>query len=297
MSKPTTLSSKVKERYQNLRTDLKKWPRHTLVELLIGGTLIFALLLVGIFGDFLVPYDPQLRHPTQKNVSPNFDFLMGTDQLGRDIFSRVIFGTRESITVAFISVIISFVLGAPLGVVSGYFGGPLDKILTILADSFWGFPTIIMAILIAWILGPSAINTAIAVGVAVTPRFFRIVRSEALSIKEWTFIEAERSLGASAKRIIFYHVFPNTFPSLLVLMTLGIGQSIIAISGLGFLGLGLPPPTPEWGTDIGRARFFLPIGVWWSTIFPAVMIFITVFAFNLFGEGLGTILKPKYKGR
>jgi ABC-type dipeptide/oligopeptide/nickel transport system permease subunit len=161
-------------------------------------------------------------------------------------------------------------------------------------DAWWAFPAIIFAILIAVMLGASATNTALAVGIAAAPSYSRVVRSITLSLKELPFIEAERCIGAGSFRIIFVHIFPNTLPSVLVLSTLGLGQAILTVSGLGFLGLGIPPPIPEWGTDLGAARGALVSGVWWASAFPGVMILLAVIGFNLLGEGLRPLVTPGY---
>jgi len=284
----------IQELYGKLRKELRKYPKIIMAELFVGLGMLAALLILSFLGEFIIPYNP-LSLSNDLLVPPNLAHIMGTDNLGRDIASRVFAGAQISLTVAIIATAISVAIGTPLGVLSGYIGGKTDKILTLVADTFWGFPVIVLAMLVAWLMGPNAINTAFAVGIAVSPSFFRIVRSETLSIKEMVFVEAEKALGASSKRIAFLHILPNTLPSVFVLVTLRVGRSIIAVAGLGFLGLGVPPPTPELGTDLGVAREFLISGAWWLVVFPTLTIFLLTVCFNLISEGLGAIWKPKMK--
>lgn len=280
--------------FTKLHRELKKFPKATLIQLFVGLGILTSLLILSFLVDFIIPFDP-IAIGDDLLVPPNSVYIMGTDHLGRDIASRTFTGTQISLVVAMVATALSVTIGLPLGVLSGYIGGKVDKILTLLADAFWGVPTIILAMMVAWLLGPSVINTALAVGLAVSPAFFRIARSETLSIKELVFIEAEKALGASSKRIAFRHILPNTLPSVFVLVTLRIGKSIVSVAGLGFLGLGVPPPTPELGTDLGVAREFLIGGYWWLIVFPILMIFLLTISFNLISEGLGVIWKPKLK--
>jgi peptide/nickel transport system permease protein len=274
---------------------LRKMPPGDLRQLVVGSVILMVLVVFAAFPILVAPYDP-LAFSGGINSPPSWAHLWGTDNLGRDVFSRSIAGARSSLMVSLVSVLISILLGAPAGAVSGYFGGRIDKTSTMVVDAWWAFPTIVFAILISVMLGASAINTALAVGIAVSPSFFRVVRSLTISLKELPFIEAERCIGAHSLRIIFVHIFPNTLPSILVLATLGVGQAILAVSGLGFLGVGIPPPIPEWGTDLGAARGALVSGIWWASAFPGVMILITVVGFNLFGEGLRVLVTAGYRG-
>lgn len=280
--------------FRKLFSELRKFPKFVVAELFAGIAILLLLFVLSFFANFIVSHDP-LTLSDEILVAPNSAHIMGTDNLGRDVASRTFNGTLVSLVVGLISTVISVAIGLPLGILSGYKGGKLDKLMTLIADTFWGFPLLILAILVAWLLGPSPINTAVAVGLVMSPAFFKVARSETLSIKELAFIEAEKALGASVSRITFRHILPNTLPSVFVLMTLRIGRSIIAVAGLGFLGLGVPPPTPELGTDLGVARNFLISGSWWLVFFPSLLIFLLTIDFNLLGEGLGAIWKPKLK--
>lgn len=265
------------------------------MEFYAGFSITAVLLVFAAIPDFVTPYSPY-QFSNSLLSPPTGTHLWGTDALGRDVLSRSIAGSQSSLIVAFSSVLLSLLLGAPFGAISGYYGGWVDRVTTMIMDAWWAFPTIVFAIMIAVMLGPSALNTALAVGVAAAPSFFRVVRSLTLPMKELPFIEAERCIGSKNSRIIFHHIFPNTIPSILVLATLGVGRAILSVSGLGFLGVGIPPPVPEWGTDLGAARAALVSGAWWASAFPGVMILITVIGFNLLGEGLRALVTPGSRG-
>jgi len=218
---------------------------------------------------------------------------MGTDTLGRDVLSRVLWGGRASLAVAIIATLLSMGVGSPLGALSGYFGGKLDTVLTSVMDTLYCFPCYILALLIAVILGPEATNISIAVGISYIPEYFRVVRSIALNIKEKTFIEAEKVLGASHFRIVFIHIMPYTLSSISVMVSMGVADSILAVAGLGFLGLGVRPPTPEWGTDMRWGRDVFLTGSWWISLFPGIFVFLSVLGFNLLSEGINSLLKER----
>jgi peptide/nickel transport system permease protein len=266
------------------------------VMLLIGSGLVLSLTLIVVFAQFISPSDP-LGMSFQSLQPPSIEHLMGTDTLGRDILSRVIYGGRASMTVAFLSVLLALLVGAPFGSLSGYFGGTLDRIGGIVIDALYAFPSILLAILIASALGPGVMNTAIAVGFSMIAQYFRVVRSITLSIKERLFVEAEKALGAGDFYIIFRHVMPYCVSSLIALITLSIAYAIISVAGLGFLGIGIPPPTPEWGTDLNLGRQPIASGVWWPTTFPGLMTFVAVLGFNMLGDGLDAIFNPAARKR
>jgi len=260
--------------------------------------LVGAMLIIGIaFLDILVTLGLLGSNPlvsTDKVLSsPSLEHIMGTDQLGRDIFSRVSYGATFSLSVAFIAVVISSCAGSVTGALSGFVAGKLDRVLSIVFDAMYAFPGIILAILISAMIGAGTINTAIAISIGYVPQFFRVVRGLSLSIKERPFIEATRALGAKASNLIFRHILVYAVPSIIALMTLSMGSAILDVSGLGFLGLGLPPPIPEWGTDLGRGRDYITAGVWWSSSFPGLMIVIAVLGFTLLGKGLDEILRAR----
>jgi len=269
-------------------------PKSSKIMFITGIFLFFIIFFLTIFVHFFA-YDPLLT--TGELFSPpSFKHIMGTDQLGRDVFSRVCYGTAPSLTIAFIAVILSLTVGTPIGAVSGHFAGKVDRIFSVIFDALYALPGIILAILIAAMVGPGVINTSVAISVEFIPPYFRVVRGIALSFKERPFIEALRALGARPRDLIFRYMI-YALPSIIALMVLNMGSAILAVSGLGFLGLGLPPPTPEWGTDLGRGRDFITMGVWWISLFSGLMIVISVIAFNLVGEGLHEILGTKTSGK
>jgi peptide/nickel transport system permease protein len=266
------------------------------VTTLIGATIISILMFFMVAPSFVAPYDPDNITPDVL-IPPNDDHILGTDPLGRDILSRIVYGTRMSFQVAFVAVILAMAIGVPLGSISGYFGGKIDKLLTLPVDSLYAFPTMLTALTVAFVLGAGATNTGIAIAIGTIPTFFRIARSIVVSVKELTFVEAERLLGAGDLYIIFRHLLPHVIPSVLVLATISVSRALLVGAGLGFLGVGVPPPTAEWGADLNVGRSVLASGIWWPTTFPGLMIFISSIGFNLLGEGMNVILSPKFRVR
>ncbi|WP_313640401.1 ABC transporter permease subunit [Paenibacillus sp.] len=261
---------------------------------LVAAFFIILLFLIAIFGPFLTPYNPD---------EPNYDALMqgpsakhwaGTDEYGRDILSRLIDGTRLTLAVSLSSVLIAGVLGTILGLVSGYYGGWLDRIIMRGSDVLFSFPDLLLAIGIVAILGPGLSNVVIAVAVFGTPSFARIIRSVTLSAKETLFVEAARSMGAKNHRIIWRHIFPETVPSIIVNLSMKIGGAILAAASLSFLGMGAKPTEPDWGAMLSMGRDYLSIAPH-IVYFPGLAIFLTVLAFNLVGDGLRDALDPKMK--
>ena len=222
---------------------------------------------------------------------PSVSNIMGTDQLGRSLFARVGFGTTYSLLVALISVTISVCVGSILGAFSGFLGGKIDRVTSLAFDALYALPPLIIAILIAAMIGAGIVNTGLAIAIGYMPQYFRIVRSIMFSIKERPFTESTRAIGAGSINLIFRHMMPYAIPSIIALMTLNMGSGIVDVAGLGFLGLGLPPPTPEWGTDLGRGRDFITAGDWWPSTFPGLMIVVTVLGFTLLGQGLGELFR------
>ncbi len=261
---------------------------------MIAAFFIGFLFIVALIGPFIAPYSAV--EPDYENIlsAPSMQHLAGTDAFGRDIFSRIIEGTRISLFVGLSSVFFSAVLGTILGLVSGYYGGWLDNMIMRICDVLFAFPGILLAIGIIAILGPGLGNVVIAVAIFGIPTFARIVRSSTLSIKETLYVESARSVGASAKRIIFKHIFPSTLSSIIVYFTMRIGTAILTAASLSFLGLGAQPPSPEWGAMLSAGRDFLNTAPH-VTFFPGLSIFITVLAFNLLGDGLRDALDPKMK--
>lgn len=228
--------------------------------------------------------------------APGGGFLLGTNQVGQDLFSRLIWGTRVALLIGFASAGVALVLGVPLGLISGYAGGKLDRLLTVVMDSLYAFPGLILAIAITAVLGPSIVNVIVAISVLYIPTYFRIVRGQTLSVKEEVYVEAARSIGARATSILRRYIYPNVIPSVSVIFSVNIADAILTGAGLAFLGLGLPPSIADWGIDINRGREFIQTA-WWLITFPGVAIALVVLAFTMLGEGLTEILNPKLRDR
>jgi peptide/nickel transport system permease protein len=236
------------------------------------------------------------EHPGElKTVGQPFGkrFIMGTDNLGRDVFSRILHGAGVVLKVAFLSAIFSALVGVPLGLLSGFIGGRLDRVVSLIMDSVYSFPGLILAIAMAAMLGPGVLNMAIAISVVYVPTYFRVVRGQTLSVKEELYVEAARSLGARAASILRLYVFPNVIPSIVVVFSMNIADAILTEAGLSFLGLGIDPSRPDWGYDLSKGKAFLPGGYWWIITFPGMMIALVALGFALLGEGLNEILNPR----
>lgn len=250
------------------------------------------LFLIVIFGPLIVPYNPQEGDYANLLQSPTLSHLAGTDEFGRDVLSRLIVGARLSLGVGISAVLLGAVAGTVLGLISGFFGKWVDRIIMRGCDILFAFPDLVLAIGMVAILGPGLKNVIIAIAFFSTPSFARIVRGETLEIKEKLFIDAEKSIGAKKGRIIFRHVFPQTFSTIIVYITMNVGGAIISAASLSFLGLGGSPSSPEWGAMLSSSRDY--IGQAFHLIFfPGFCVFITVLALNLFGDGLRDVLDPK----
>jgi peptide/nickel transport system permease protein len=240
--------------------------------------------------------------PEILEANPNFEvvlsglgtsFPLGTDNLGRDYVSRIIWGARTIMSVALASALLSSVIGVTLGLISGFASGALDRILSLVMDSIYSFPGLLLAIAMVAMLGPGLVNVAVAVSVVYIPTFFRVVRGQVLSVKEELYIEAAQSLGASAFSILTRYIFPNVIPSIVVVFSLNVADAILTEAGLSFIGLGLPPDIPDWGYDVSKGHSFLVAGHWWMITFPGIMITLVATGFSLLGEGLSEILNPR----
>jgi glutathione transport system permease protein len=260
---------------------------------LAAGVFVLLLIAVSIAGPHLVPYDPENYFDYDAlNAGPSAAHWFGVDALGRDIFSRIVAGTRISLAAGFVSVAIGAIIGTFFGLLAGYYEGWWDRITMRVADVLFAFPGILLAIGIVAILGNGMINVIAAVAVFSIPAFARLVRGNTLMLKQLTYIEAARSIGASDWTIIMRHILPGTISSVIVYLTMRIGTSIITAASLSFLGLGAQPPTPEWGAMLNEARADM-VTAPHIALFPSVAIFLTVLAFNLLGDGLRDALDPK----
>ncbi|MEJ2147925.1 MAG: ABC transporter permease subunit [Chloroflexota bacterium] len=236
-------------------------------------------------------------YPSLEIVSPlraggDKGFLMGTNQIGQDVFSRIIWGTRIALIVGLSSAIVALVLGVPLGLFSGFIGGSGDRVLTLVMDSLYSFPGLILAIAITAVLGPGIGNIIVAIAVLYIPTYFRIVRGQTLAVKQELYVEAARSLGARPRTILFQYIFPNVIPSVVIIFSVNVADAILTEAGLSFLGLGLPPDTPDWGIDLARGQDYLR-RAWWLITFPGLMVSLVTLAFSMFGESLAEILNPR----
>lgn len=261
---------------------------------MLGLITIIAIILIAIFADFIAPYHYAEQNLRAKSLPPSREHLLGTDHLGRDVLSRLIYGSRTSILVGFLGVGFSLLLGVPLGAIAGYYGGKVDSIIMRFCDIFLAIPAILLAIAIVSALGGSTINVMIAVGISYTPRFARLIRGSVLSIREEEFIEGAKCLGASDARIIMKHILPNAMAPIIVQSTLNVAGAILSAAGLSYIGLGAKPPTAEWGQMLSSGQDHIR-NAWWMSTFPGVAIAITVLALNLFGDGLRDALDPRLK--
>lgn len=261
---------------------------------IIGFIFILLVTCVAIFAPWIATHNPLATDISRKLEPPSLSHLFGTDQLGRDIFSRIVYGSRISLQAGITIVGIAMVVGILLGSVAGYFGGWIDEAITRVTDIFLSLPSLVLALAVAAALGPSLINAVIALSAVWWPWYTRLVRGQILSIKENPYVEAARAAGASNLRIIFLHVLPNCISPIVVLATLDLGFAILTAAGLSFIGLGAQPPTPEWGAMLSDARNYIRES-WWCPTFPGLAVSITVLAFNLVGDGFRDILDPKFR--
>lgn len=258
----------------------------------IGGGIVIFFILLAIFGPMLTPIDPNATDITNKNQPPSADHWFGTDNYGRDMFTRIIHGAKLTLIVGFLSVMIGGVVGVIFGIVAGYYGGWVDTIIMRIMDVLLAFPGILLALAIVSVLGGSLTNMIIAIGIFSVPAFARIVRGSALSVRKLEYIDAMKALGASDLRIIFKHILPNVTSPIIVQATLRIATAVLTASGLSFLGLGAQPPAPEWGAMLSAGRTFMHDSPH-MVLIPGIMIVIVVLAFNIFGDGLRDALDPK----
>lgn len=264
---------------------------------LAAGAFVLLLVVIAVLAPHIAPYDPENYFDYDAlNAGPSMAHWMGVDSLGRDIFSRILAGTRISLAAGFFSVILGAIIGTVLGLMAGYYEGWWDRIVTRLCDVLFAFPGILLAIAIVAILGNGMVNVIMAVAVFSVPAFARLVRGNTLMLKGLTYVEAARSIGASDWTILMRHILPGTVSSIVVYFSMRIGTSIITAAGLSFLGLGAQPPTPEWGAMLNEARADM-VTAPHVAIFPSLAIFLTVLAFNLLGDGLRDALDPKIDRR
>ena len=261
----------------------------------VGGILFALVLVAALFAGWLAPFDPLDTDPTNALQPPGRDHWMGTDQLGRDIFSRVIHGARPSLIMGVAPMIISSIIGTASGMIIGYYGRWADLMMTRFSDIALAFPPILLALTVVAVLGPGLWSIALALGLSGIPFYLRMARGQVIQAKKAPFVQTAVSIGAGDARVMFRHIIYRVFPPILVMMTIHVAGAILAGAALSFLGLGIPPPTAEWGTMIQDGRQFLVLS-WWMAFFPGVALAITVFATNLLGDGLRDVIDPRSKG-
>lgn len=261
---------------------------------MIGTIIIFIFLAVAIFAPLIAPYSPTEQSMGERLLPPSSQHIFGTDQYGRDVFSRVVYGARVELWIIFIVSIISVIIGIIVGITAGYFGGAVDEILMRITDMFLAFPRLVLAMILTAVLGPNLTNTMIAISLVDWTVYARLGRAEAMKVKSQPYIEAIRAIGAKDLRIIVFHVLPMSISPVIVQLTLRMGTIILTAAGLGFLGLGAQPPTPEWGAIVSDGRNYL-VDQWWITTFPGIAIAFVVLGFNLLGDGIRDISDPRIR--
>ncbi len=262
----------------------------------LGAFLVLLLILAAVFAPVLATHPGDLTefHPSERLQGPSAEHFFGTDRMGSDIYSRILFGARITIAIAVIAIGVSVLIGVPIGLIAGYYRGWVSEGLMRISDIFLSVPQIVLAIAIAQTLGPSLENVILALSATYWPFWARLVYAETRSALNETYVEASIALGARPWRVMMLHVLPNISSSVIVRTTIGMGGTILTAAALGFLGLGPPPPTPEWGRMIAESREFLP-EAWWYATAPGIAIFLVVMGFNLLGDGLRDILDPRIR--
>ena len=263
---------------------------------MLGGMIVLVIIFIAVFADFLLDYDTQVigQNLAERLQSPNANHWFGTDELGRDIFFRILYGTRFSCSVGLVAVTIGLVIGVTLGAIAGFFGGWLEELIMRCTDILGAVPNMLMAIVIVSVLGQSIWNLMLAVGITSVPQFVRITRAAVLTVRNQEYVEASKSIGLNNRKIIFKHILPNCLSPIIVQATLRVASAIISASSLSFLGLGVPAPSPEWGALLSGGRKYIR-DYSYMTLFPGLAIMITVLALNLMGDGLRDALDPKLK--
>ncbi len=269
--------------------------RQTILKVGLVTVLLFLIVTALAQNSWFTPYDPIYYRDAPRLEGPSAQHWMGTDQLHRDVFSRVIAGGKASLIVAFGAVALSMSIGSVLGWISGFSGGFLDRFLSLTMDAIYSFPSMILAIVLVAMFGAGIGPMIWAVGVVYIPTYFRVTRAEVLQVRETTYVEAVRAVGASNVRIILRHVAPNTVNAIMAVSSFNLADAILTVAALSFLGFGLPPPAPDWGFDIQNGQKFLQSGSWWLITFPGLMIIALSLGFGLVGEGISDLVNPKRK--
>lgn len=274
------------QRYETLEEGL---------DALVNGEIDGFIASPEELGETLKDY-PALQQIRTLREEGEKGFLFGTNQIGQDVLSRIIWGTRIALIVGLSSAVVSFVIGVPLGLISGFVGGPFDRVLTLLMDSLYSFPGLILAITIAAVLGAGIGNIIVSIAVLYIPTYYRIVRGQTLQVKKELYVEAARSLGTKSRKILTKYIFPNVIPSVVIIFSVNVGDAILTEAGLSFLGFGLPPDTPDWGIDLARGQDYVR-RAWWLITYPGLMVTLVTLSFSMLGESLSEILNPRLTER
>ncbi len=279
---------------------LSQYPRLS-IQMMVAGIMITSLFVIAAlfspvlqsWGVLQSPIEALANTPHQP---PSTEHWFGTSRQGYDVFSRTLFGSQAALQVVLVATAMSLFVGVPLGMISGYLGGKLDKVLLFLMDTIYTLPGLLLSVTLAFVVGKGVFNAAIALSIAYVPQYYRVVRNHTVSIKTELFIEAARSMGASTWRVLSKYLFFNVIQSVPVLFTLNAADAVLVLGGLGFLGLGLPEQTPEWGMDLRQALDALPTGIWWTALFPGLALTLLVVGLSLIGEGLNELINPLSRG-
>jgi peptide/nickel transport system permease protein len=266
---------------------------------LAGWLVLFGVILTGgvivmtLISPWIVPHNPSAINIGPILTAPNSKFPLGTDDVGRDMLSRVIAGGGVMLQVAIVSVLVCLVIGVPLGLFSSHTGGLVDRFFSLIMDSIYAFPGLILAIAISLVLGRGVINMALSIAVVYIPSYFRVIRSQVLSIKELPYVEAANAAGAKKRTVLSRYILPNVLPSIVVVATVNFADAILTAAGLTFIGMGVPANVADWGWDLSNGQRLLPSGSWWVITFPGIMIILLALGFTLIGEGLSELLNPR----
>jgi peptide/nickel transport system permease protein len=260
---------------------------------IFGGILVSVVVVMTVISPWIAPHDPSAINVGRPLSPPSSQFPLGTDDVGRDMLSRIISGGGIMLQVAILSVIVCLMIGVPLGLFSSHTGGVIDRFVSLIMDSVYAFPGLILAIAIALVLGRGVINMALSIAVVYVPSYFRVIRSQVLSIKEMPYVEAANAAGARKRTVLSRYILPNVVPSIAVVATVNFADAILTAAGLTFIGMGVPVNVPDWGWDLTNGRRLLPSGAWWVITFPGVMIILLALGFTLMGEGLSELLSPR----
>ena len=258
-----------------------------------GAITVAIIVVITILSPWIVPYNPSTINVGQPLLPPNSQFRFGTNDLGQDVLSRVLSGGGIMLQVSILSVIVCLIIGVPLGLFSSYVGGVVDRAFSLIMDSIYAFPGLILAIAVALMMGRGVVNMALSIAVVYVPSYFRVVRSQVFSIKEMPYVEAANAAGAKSRTILSRYILPNVVPSIVVVATVNFADAILTAAGLTFIGMGVPANIPDWGWDLTNGRRLLPSGAWWVITYPGIMIILLALGFTLMGEGLSELLNPR----